>query len=260
MIMSIAAELERIQQAKQDIKAALISKDCTVPSSTTIDGYPAIVNTIQAFDPYNGHDYVEIGGLKWATMNVGATAVTDTGLYFQWGDTTGYVAANVGASGTTDAKPFVWADYKFGNGTTSPGTTGQTKYNSTDSKTVLDKCDDAARVNWGGAWRMPTTAEFQALGTAITSAWTNNYNSSGVPGLVLTDKTDSSKKLFFPAAGNCSNGSVHSVGYGNYWSSSLLTSNVSRAYYLNFGSSIIIDWQSYTYRYYGFPVRGVLDA
>jgi hypothetical protein len=35
----------------------------------------------------NGHDYVEIGGIKWATMNVGATKVTDVGLYFQWGDT-----------------------------------------------------------------------------------------------------------------------------------------------------------------------------
>ena len=48
-------------------------------------------------DPYKGHDYVEIGGLKWATMNVGANNITDAGLYFQWGDTQGYTAAQVGS-------------------------------------------------------------------------------------------------------------------------------------------------------------------
>ena len=41
-------------------------------------------------DPYNGHEYVEIGGLKWATMNIGATQPSDYGLYFAWGDTQGY--------------------------------------------------------------------------------------------------------------------------------------------------------------------------
>ena len=257
--MSIATELERIIQAKQDIKAALISKGCTVPSSTTIDGYPAIVNTIQAFDPYNGHDYVEIGGLKWATMNIGANSITDYGQYFQWGDTTGYVAANVGATGTTNAKPFNWADYKFSGGRTSPGDTGMTKYNSTDGKTVLDKCDDAARANWGGSWRMPTTAEFQALGNAVNTAWTASYQGSGVSGLVCTDKTDSSKVLFFPAAGGCSDGSVYNAGNrGSYWSSSLDSSSMQSAYYLVFGNKGQARWDNYGSRYFGFPVRGVV--
>jgi hypothetical protein len=30
-------------------------------------------------------------------MNVGASSVTDTGLYFQWGDTQGYTASQVGS-------------------------------------------------------------------------------------------------------------------------------------------------------------------
>ena len=47
--------------------------------------------------PTPSHDYVEIGGLKWATMNVGANNITDAGLYFQWGDTQGYTAAQVGS-------------------------------------------------------------------------------------------------------------------------------------------------------------------
>ena len=48
---------------------------------------------------------------------------------------------------------------------------------------------------------MPTTSEFAALGAAVNSAWTEDYQSSGIAGLVLTDKNDSSKVLFFPAAG-----------------------------------------------------------
>lgn len=228
--MSIANEISRLNTAKANIKTAMESKGVVVPSATTLDGYPSIINTIQTFDPYNGHAYVEIGGLKWATMNIGANSVTDYGLYFQWGDTAGYTASQVGATGTTYAKPFSWADYKFGNGTSSPGDSGMTKYNASDSKTVLDICDDAARANWGGSWRMPTTEEFAALGTATTSAWTADYQGSGVSGLVLTDKTDSSKVLFFPAAGSCSYGSVLYVGrIGYYWSSSVRSSGVRLA-------------------------------
>lgn len=207
-------------------------------------------------DPYAGHDYVEIGGIKWATMNVGANSITDTGLYFQWGDTQGYTADQVGSG--EGQKYFVWADYKYGNGTSSPGDTGMTKYNSTDGKTVLEASDDAARANWGGSWRIPTTEEFKALGNAVNTAWTNDYQSTGVSGLVLTDKTDSSKVLFFPAAGDCYGGRVNYVGsFGIYWSSSVISSNVQSAYSLNFDGSHV-SWQDDYYRCNGFAVRGVV--
>lgn len=211
---------------------------------------------IPVVDPYNGHDYVEIGGIKWATMNVGANSITDYGLYFQWGDTQGYTAAQVGSG--EGQKYFDWADYKYGNGTSSPGATGMTKYNSTDGKTVLETSDDAAQVNWGGSWRMPTTAEFQALGAATTSAWTSDYEGSGVAGLVLTDKTDSSKTLFFPAAGGCYSGDVGLVGdVGYYLSSSLSTSSKQFAYGLYFNSDEN-SWGGNYDRCYGCAVRGVI--
>lgn len=208
--------------------------------------------------PTPSHDYVEIGGIKWATMNIGANSITDTGLYFQWGDTSGYTAAQVGSG--EGQKYFGGADYKYGNGTSSPGTTGMTKYNSTDGKTVLDASDDAVSVAWGGNWRMPTTAEFQALGTATTSAWTADYQGSGVSGLVLTSKADDSKTLFFPACGYANQGSVGYVDLGNYWSSSLYSGGVNYARNLNFGNNYV-SWNNRTYRRYdGCPVRGVLDA
>ena len=205
-------------------------------------------------DPYKGHQYVEIGGLKWATMNVGATSITDYGLYFAWGDTQGYTASQVGSG--EGQKYFGWADYKYGNGGSSA--TDMTKYNSTDGKTVLEASDDAVQTNWGGSWRMPTTAEFAALGAAVNTAWTANYQGSGVAGMVCTDKTDSSKVLFFPAAGICSYGSVSSVGsLGLYWSSSLFADSMISGRCLNFSNGNVY-WQSNDRRYLGFSVRGVV--
>ena len=208
-------------------------------------------------DPYNGHEYVEIGELKWATMNIGANSVTDTGLYFAWGDTQGYTASQVGSG--EGQKYFGWEDYKYGDGTSSPDATDMTKYNETDGKIVLEAADDAAVANWGGSWRMPTTEELQALGSVVNTAWTADYQGSGVAGLVCTDKQDSSKVLFFPAAGDCDDGVVRSVGFdGSYWSSSLNTNDGQYAYNLGF-NSYGAYWDSDSSRCYGFPVRPVAD-
>ena len=236
--------------------------------SLTVDNNTVHYNPSTPVPPTPTHDFVEIGGIKWATMNVGANSITDTGLYFQWGDTQGYTADQVGDG--EGLKYFDWEDYKYaeldpsgsngsGSGSGSGGGTYKmTKYNETDGKTVLDATDDAVTAAWGGNWRMPTTAEFQALGTVTTSAWTSSYEGSGVAGLVLTDKTDSSKVLFFPACGNCFNGSVYVVGSnGYYWSSSLYSSGVQSAYDLYFNDGYV-SWQLYDSRYYGFPVRGVV--
>ena len=203
----------------------------------------------------NGHDYVEIAGIKWATMNVGAKKVTDHGLYFQWGNVKGYTAAQVGSG--EGQKYFGWADYKYCSDAGTPSF-AMTKYNVTDGKMVLDLCDDMVYANWGGGWRMPTKQEFAALDKAVTTAWATNYQGSGVSGLILIDKVDSSKVLFFPAAGFCSYGKVYYVGNGGYyWSSSLRRGYVFSAFNLFFNSSTV-DWQYSYVRYLGLPVRGVI--
>ena len=202
--------------------------------------------------PTPTHDYVEIGGIKWATMNVGANSITDTGLYFQWGDTQGYTAEQVGDG--EGQKYFSENDCIYYNDGS------YTKYNEGDSLITLESTDDAVKAACGGNWRMPTVSEFIALGEAVTSAWTADYQGSGVSGLVLTDKTDSSKVLFFPAAGYCSHGSVSNVGNGgNYWSSSLSADFGENNAYRMYFYSDYVSWGSFNYRYNGFPVRGVLD-
>lgn len=192
------------------------------------------------------YEWVEIGGTKWATKNIGALAVTDYGQYFAWGETDGYTSSQV----YERCKLFSWNDYKYGS--------GFTKYNSTDGKTVLEPSDDAATVNMGTDWRMPTKDEYVALGNAVNTAWTEDYQGSGVAGMICTDKNDSSKVLFFPACGYCYDGSVSIVGsYGDYWSSSLDSSRIHSAYYSYFRNGYV-NWQDYRNRCYGFPVRGVV--
>lgn len=216
----------------------------------TITNESNIYNISYTVDIYNGHDYVEIDGLKWATMNVGANSITDIGFYFQWADTQGYTAAQVG----TD-KNFSWTDYKYTN---DDGST-MSKYNSTDGKTTLEASDDALAANWGGSWRIPTVDEFIALGNATNTQWTSNYQNSNVSGLILTDKTDNSKELFFPAAGIGSNNSIgNTQNMGFYWTSSLkYTSDIKKAYFLIFGSSMQLGQQDTT-RSSGLSIRGVI--
>ena len=160
-------------------------------------------------DPYGGHDYVEIGGIKWATMNIGASSITDAGLYFQWGDTQGYTAAQVGVDKTFDL-----ANYKYSDN----GTTAMTKYNDIDEKANLEASDDAAKVLWGGNWRTPTSQDIDTLIGAVDAEWVVEYQGSGINGVVCIYKVDSSNVLFLPACGVCRDDELQNVNYeGLYW-------------------------------------------
>ena len=190
------------------------------------------------------YEYVDLGlSVKWAKCNVGAEKETDAGLYFAWGETTGYTASQVG----TD-KQFSWSDYKYGNSSSN-----LTKYNQSDGKTVLESADDTATRIMGSDWRMPTKAEFDELLSGTTNEWTTINN---VNGWKFTSKTDTSKYIFIPAAGVCGDGSVDDVGSDGYvWSSSLGTSGPYNAWGLDFYSDICSMDSSNRCR--GRSVRGV---
>lgn len=174
-------------------------------------------------------------------------------MYFQWGDIQGYTADQVGK--TEGKKAFSWVDYKFnsnGDGKTL------TKYNG-DDKTELDPEDDAVHAIIGGDWRMPTKAEWQLLIDNTTSQWVENYNDSGVNGMLFTDKTDSNKKLFFPASGYYHDGSFYDIGdYGDVWCCSLHNESVYGAWSLDFGNGgVSVGGDG---RCIGLVVRGVMNS
>lgn len=198
-----------------------LSNRPTIPSKVS-----DLNNDINLIKTYvnNTHDYVEIGGTKWATMNVGATTVTDTGLYFAWGENIGY---------TIQQKRFTVHDYKYSySDSNNPNTIIYTKYNNTDNSIELCPEDDGASHYWGNGWRMPTKKDFEELFHNTTRIWTSDYNNSGVAGVIFTDKTDNSKILFFPAAGeifNSTNQSLNSRCY--YWIRSINYFNGQYNYY-----------------------------
>ena len=206
------------------------------------------------------YEWVDLGlpsGLKWSAWNVGATKPEEYGLYFAWGETQGY-------SGITDEKGFYWGDYQFTKDacTGSTDTTfrgGLTKYNSksasgvVDNLTTLELVDDAAYAT-DNTCRMPTSGECQELIDNTTSAWTQV---NGVSGVSLTSKVNENS-IFVPAAGNCNNGSVFSVGQSGYlWSSSLNESYPKYAFFLYFNSSDLNV--NYSSRYYGYSLRLVKE-
>ena len=225
----------------------------------------------------NPYDYVDLGlpsQLKWAKCNIGATNEEESGLYFQWGDTQGYTAEQVGDG--EGLKTFKWADYKFSiDGSSS----NFSKYNGSDSKTVLDPEDDAAHVNMGGNWRMPTREECEELclntdiylvpnegeeikgtaqeqGVGVRIKWASKPQGT-LKGVKFYKKDDKQTYMFVPAAGVADEGSMQSVGqYGYLWSSSLYSRDVQNAW--DFGFYAGGGYVDGGYRCVGIPVRGVL--
>ena len=197
------------------------------------------------------HDFVEIGGVKWATCNIGAKCPTDIGLYFQWGDTKGYTAEQA----IKGEHQFTLEGYKFAANTNIINDV--TKYNLTDNKMALEPSDDAAKANWGGAWRMPTIKDFENLKNATDFEWIRNHKESGINGMLFIDKKDSSKKLFFPACGFLRD--KYRLGLDNdatYWSSSMTTDHWSVfTCILRAKTSYFSGVDS---RFHGFQIRPIL--
>ena len=197
--------------------------------------------------------FVDFGlpsGTLWATCNVGASTPTDNGFYFQWGDTVGYTADQVG----TD-KQFSWTDCKWRLSGDSFDNIAFTKYNKTDNKTVLELEDDAAHAYMGGDWHMPTPDQIQELLDNTTTAWTTSNGT----GMTFTSTKDTSKSIFIPAAGSAWGGSLYSSGgNGGVWSSMLTTVNVMGGQNLYFNSDFAGLGSLYVSRVNGLSVRGVL--
>lgn len=261
-----------------------------------------IVEREKKYDPSNGQEYVDLGittasgkKLLWAKYNVGATSETDAGLYFQWGDTQGYTADQIKAGEKKFNGDFI--DYKYSDQTTAStySKPNLTKYcnNSdygyngfTDNLTTLELSDDAAHINMGGDWRMPTIDEFTELlknttvklidsdGNEIEHedwndsssgehemgqySW-SSYPDDEIKGIKCYNAKNSSKYIFLPASGLCYDGHVYGVGdQGDFWSRSLNPDNYRGGLNLDFDSyGMYSDGNGY--RYYGMPVRGVLE-
>lgn len=192
------------------------------------------------------HYYVDLGlpsGTLWATCNVGASSPEDFGDYFAWGE--------------VEPKES-YLDYKWGYSYTSLTkycTKSSYGYNGfVDNKTELELEDDAAYINWGPSWCMPSYDQFEELLTKCTWTWITR---NGVNGELVTGPNGNT--IFLPATGFrnfSSSGIIDSGINGSYWLRTLYTDYPNQAYCIYFRSDYLGD-SSTGVRDDGFTVRAV---
>ena len=217
-------------------------------------------------DTPDKHEYVDLGlpsGTLWATCNVGADSPEQYGDYFSWGE-------------VAPKENYEWPYYKWAHwvyDTISDHhyrVVEETWYKyfvedwtengivKGDCKMELDPEDDAAYVNWGSKWRMPTLEQFQELVENCDWQWTNR---KGVNGQLVTGPNG--KSIFFPAAGGRGDHLYNDGVHAYYWSRSLCSPNKLNleeasqedAYILSFNSWRNHVW--YSFRFEGQSVRAV---
>lgn len=202
-------------------------------------------------------EYVNLGlpsGTLWATCNIGAYSPEEFGDYFAWGETEGY----------NDGKAyFYWNTYKWCEGSQNTMTRycNNSSYGYegfTDELTELELEDDAAYVNWGPAWRIPSYEQIKELlnSSNTTAEWATQ---NGVNGRKITSKTNGNS-IFLPAAGLREYGnSLHTGTSGCYYLRTI--GNISPFYARAlFSSSDGIDTDGHSSRFLGLSVRPVRSS
>ena len=197
----------------------------------------------------HGFEYVDLGlpsGTMWATCNVGADKPEDEGLLFQFGRVDGYVYNDSNNQFRTDDQNF--EDTGSEN---IPLTTSGKVYKRNE---ILDLEDDAAHVNMGGKWMMPTNDQLEEL---YNNTECSIVTINGVKGMLITSDING-HQLFIPFMKGCWYCSEYvREGISTYmWSSQISGSNNVGAYMLfcNFGG---VANTGIANRSNGFSVRGV---
>ena len=210
-----------------------------------LDGGQSVVAVHACAIPsdYADRDFVDLGlpsGTLWATRNVGASSPEESGSHFAWGE--------------TQPKEFYeLSTYKWCNGNADSFTKYCTMSDcgTVDNLTELEAEDDAATVNWGTSWCMPSQDQITELKENCTHVWTSLH---GVNGQLFTGPNGNS--LFLPAAGIRIENLMGNVGNGGYyWTRELNARSTLRSYVLYFGSDFVRTdvWN----RQYGLSVRPV---
>lgn len=205
---------------------ALTVGKATVTATSLYDSSKKASCEVNVIDAANGYEYVDLAlpsGILWATCNVGATTPSAYGNYYAWGETK-----------TKDV--YNTSNYIY------PGTVD-----------VLPLENDAAHVNWGGKWRMPTREEFQEIHDECTWIWTTL---NGKYGYKAVSKRNGNS-IFLPAAGYSKSYQVGTDGH--YWSSTAHPSLVTQKFdfYFYEKGAYFPNWNP---RERGQSVRAVLPA
>ena len=171
----------------------------------------------------DSYGYVDLGlpsGLLWATCNVGATVETDCGEYYKWGSVI----------------PYPNGDYD----TMVSGT--------------LPLTEDAAHVNMGGGWRMPTYDDAQELIDNTVGAMTTI---NGITGCKFSKTINGIERyIFIPFGGRNNDGNKSFMV--TWLSTSVLENYAWKLYCINNNNYVpVLSWAWHTGKKDGMNVRGV---
>ena len=162
----------------------------------------------------DGHEYVDMGlpsGTLWATCNIGAESSTDFGDYFAWGE-------------TEPKEEYTDKSYKFFEGYKELPGVGCYLLCTNIGEDICGTEYDAARVKWGGRWRLPT---FEEVGELVRLCWNKWEEVDGIWGRRFHYGANENT-LFLPAAGYAA--TYQGTTYRNQnWKGSCWTGTLHRA-------------------------------
>ena len=226
--------------------AGKVTAESTGTATVTVSTNSGNKTAVCSVKVWTRHEWVDLGlpsHLKWAKYNIGATSPEEYGNYYSWGE--------VAPKNHYEWGTYIWCSGYYYNLTKY---NQQGSYGLIDNRKSLEPDDDAAQVNWGGSWRMPTSAEFDELFRYCTRTWTTR---NGVEGELLTSNANG-KSIFFPAVGYREGALVYNKeSEGYYWSTTLNTNAPCFSYSLFFNSSRIST--AYYRRFWGMAVRAVKE-
>ncbi|MBQ9077500.1 MAG: hypothetical protein IJY31_06645 [Muribaculaceae bacterium] len=176
---------------------------------------------------------VDLGlSVKWATCNLGADIPEDIGDYYAWGET----------STKNEYTDVTYFDSNY------------SIYTISGKKNICGTDRDAAYVNLGSDWRMPTESEVCEL---IEGCSWQEEVVNGVKGMKGT--ATNGNTIFLPITGMFAGSSVQSQSQGCYWTGELAyDSSYSNRYasMLTFFSGGDVSSSKY-YRFEGMAIRPV---
>ena len=173
-------------------------------------------------------------GLKWASFNLGASAPEEHGDYYAWGESQPKVYFYEDnyqwwIYTPTESQRFTILKYLFDGGWTYTVHPNETP----DNQHVIYTEDDAATIQFGGEWRIPTSAEAQELINNCDWTWETNNGKSGYR---VKSRVEgyTNKSIFLPLTGYMWQSSKDGTSdYGIYWLADLIKDDTLEGYSLH---------------------------
>lgn len=147
--MSIANEIARLQQAKSDLATSITNKGVTVPAAATLDGYAALVDSIQQGGgtlPYDAEiEYLQGNGSSYIDTGVKVASTTQFCVNLKLASATkSFVLGGRVSGGNTQIGVIVGnsnknLNWRWGNNTTESSMTFNAGYYTIDNLSSANK-------------------------------------------------------------------------------------------------------------------------